>query len=169
LRDGLTAELERFPGLLRRFSDARMVRGVLVTGPFAQWTRHTVAPGGGAVLVGDAADFFDPFTGQGLYSALRGAELVAETVLPALQDIARGPLPKVALRGYTAARRSAFAGKWILERLIGTGVGWPWLAGRVVTRLARGPGLADLLIGATGNFVPASAVLAPSTLMRLLW
>jgi flavin-dependent dehydrogenase len=169
LRAGLTTELERFPGLRRRFGDARMVRDVLVTGPFAQWSRHAVAPGGGAVLVGDAADFFDPFTGQGLYSALRGAELVAETLLPALHDIVRGPLPGYALRPYAAARRRAFGGKWILERLIGTGVGWPWLAQRVVARLARGSDLADLLVGATGNFVPASAVLSPSTLMRLLW
>lgn len=169
LRAGLTAELERFPGLRRRFGGARMVRDVLVTGPFAQWSRHAVAPGGGAVLVGDAADFFDPFTGQGLYTALRGAELVTETLLPALRDIPRGPLPGFALRRYAAARRRAFGGKWILERLIGTGVGWPWLAGRVVARLARRPHLADLLVGATGNFVPAGAVLSPGTLMRLLW
>jgi flavin-dependent dehydrogenase len=168
LRAGLARELERFPGLRRRFDDARMVRDVLVTGPFAQWSRHSVAPGGGALLVGDAADFFDPFTGQGLYSALRGAELAAETLIAALSDVPRGPLPAIALRPYTAARRRAFAGKWVLERLIGIGVGWPWLARRVVRRLARGPALADLLVGATGNFVPAGAVLAPSTLFRLV-
>jgi flavin-dependent dehydrogenase len=127
-----------------------------------------VAPGGGALLVGDAADFFDPFTGQGLYSALRGAGLAATTLLAALAAVPRGPLPEAALHPYVAARRSAFLGKWILERLIGVGVGWPWLAGRVVRRLARLPELADLLVGATGNFVPAGAVLAPSTLVRFL-
>ena len=39
---------------------------------------RVIAPG--ALLVGDAADFFDPATGDGIYCALRGAELVAETV-----------------------------------------------------------------------------------------
>lgn len=168
LRDGLGSELERFPALRGRFDDATLVRSVLTTGPFAQLSRHAVAPGGGALLVGDAADFFDPFTGQGLYSALRGAELAAATLLTALAVVPRGPLPETALASYAAARRRAFAGKWILERLIGAGVGWPWLARRVVRRLARLPELADLLVGATGNFVPARAVLAPSTLARVL-
>jgi hypothetical protein len=141
---------------------------MLVTGPFAHWARSAVAPGGGALLVGDAADFFDPFTGQGLYSALRGAELAAATLVPALADGAPGPLSAAALAPYGTARRRAFVGKWVLERLISIGVGWPWLAGRVVGRLARIPALADLVVGATGNFVPARAVLSPPTLWRYL-
>jgi flavin-dependent dehydrogenase len=145
------------------------VREVLVTGPFAQWSRHAVAPGGGGLLVGDAADFFDPFTGQGLYSALRGAELAAEVLTSALANDGDGPVPARALEPYRRARRRAFAGKWLLERLIGVGVGWERLARRVVGRLARHPDLADLVVGATGNFVPARAVLTPSTLLQLLW
>jgi len=161
------AELERFPGLRGRFDPRRLVREVLVTGPFAQWSRASVADGGGALLVGDAADFFDPFTGQGIYSALRGAELAADTVAAALRH--GGPVGRAALAPYRRARRAAFAGKWVLERLIGLGVGWPALTERVVARLARRPDLADLLVGATGNFVPARAALAPGVLARLLW
>jgi menaquinone-9 beta-reductase len=164
----LIRALDRFPCLRDRFADARMVREVLVTGPFAQWSRESVAPGGGALLVGDAADFFDPFTGQGLYSALRGAELASQVIVAALAEQSRGPLRAAVLAPYAAARRRAFAGKWILERLIGIGVGWPWLAARVIHRLARHPALADLLVGATGNIVPARAVLAPANLIRLL-
>lgn len=167
VRAGFFAELERFPGLRGRFDPERLVREVLVTGPFARWSRHAVAPQGGALLVGDAADFFDPFTGQGIYSALRGAELVAEVLVPALDRA--GDLTHGSLAPYAAARRAAFAGKWILERLIGFGVGWPALTNRVVGRLARRPYLADLVVGATGNFVPARRVLAPGILARLLW
>jgi geranylgeranyl reductase family protein len=167
-RRGFFAELQRFPGLAGRFDQRRLVREVLVTGPFARWSRVAVAPG--ALLVGDAADFFDPFTGQGIYAALRGAELAAATLLPAL---ARGgaslPLSRAALDPYTRARRHTFAGKWWLERLIALGVGSPRLTDRVVSRLARRPDLADLLVGATGNIVPARRVLAPSVLARLLW
>ncbi|HYR31681.1 MAG TPA: NAD(P)/FAD-dependent oxidoreductase [Gemmatimonadales bacterium] len=159
------AELERFAGLAGRFDPRRLVRRVLVTGPFARWSRRTTADG--ALLVGDAADFFDPFTGQGIYAALRGAELAAEVLIPTLA--ADGPVTAAALAPYRRARRRAFLGKWTLERLIGLGVGWPALAERVIERLARHPALADLLVGATGNFVPARAALRPGVLARLLF
>src|SRR5207302_656635 len=123
--------------------------------------------GMGELHVGDAADFFDPCTGQGIYSALRGAELAADTVTAVLRH--GGSVGRAALAPYRRARRAAFAGKWVLERLIGLGVGWPALTERVVARLARRPDLADLLVGATGNFVPARAALAPRVLARLLW
>jgi flavin-dependent dehydrogenase len=160
------AELERFPGLAGRFDPRRLVRDVLATGPFAQWAQTVVVPG--ALLVGDAADFFDPFTGQGIYSAMRGAELAAQALVPALTS-SRGPVPLRALRPYARARRRTFRGKWLLERLIGLGVGWPALTNRVVRRLARRPELADLLVGATGNIVPAERVLTAGVLARLLW
>ncbi len=180
------AELERFPGLAGRFDPRRLVRDVLATGPFAQWSRTAVAPGGGAVLVGDAADFFDPFTGQGIYSAMRGAELAAECLIPILTSCpplrsGEGGRPEFPLsrreRGvggedlapYDRVRRREFRGKWLLERLIGVGVGWPALTDRVVRRLAARPDLADLLVSATGNIVPARRVLRASVLAQFLW
>jgi len=163
------AELEQFPGLAGRFDPQRLVRDVLATGPFAQWSRTAAAPGGGAVLVGDAADFFDPFTGQGIHSALRGAELAAGCLIPALARGISAPIPASALRPYVSARWQTFFGKWLLERLIGVGVGWPALTDRVVRRLARRPDLADLLVSATGNIVPARRVLRASVLAQLLW
>src|SRR5438477_10318321 len=205
-RAGFFAELERYPALAGRFERRRLVRDVLATGPFGQWARRPAVDG--ALLVGDAADFFDPFTGQGIYAALRGAELAADCLVPGLargvltpcpplrsgeggrhefplslrergpggEDPSReavrslsGPLPATMLEPYVCARRREFAGKWVLERLIGLGVGWPALVERVVARLARRPDLADLLVGATGNFVPARAALAPGVLARLLW
>jgi menaquinone-9 beta-reductase len=176
------AELDRFPGLAGRFDPRRLVRDVLATGPFAQWSRTAAAPGGGALLVGDAADFFDPFTGQGIYSAMRGAELAAACLIPALGLTPRPPLPAGeggrphreplpagSLIPYLRARRREFAGKWLLERLIGVGVGWPALTNRVVRRLAGRPDLADLLVSATGNIVPARRVLSASVLAQFLW
>ncbi len=166
MRDHFFESLDRFPGVAGRFAPAGLVRPVLVTGPFSQWSRRSIAPG--ALLVGDAADFFDPFTGQGIYAALRGAELAADTLIRALDGNGAGPLPLAALASYPRARRATFAGKWVLERLIGVGVGWPALATRVIHRLARRGDLADLLVGATGNFVPVRAALSLSNLAALL-
>jgi len=157
-------ELDRFPGLAGRFDPRRQVHEVLATGPFAQWARAAAVPG--ALLVGDAADFFDPFTGQGIHTALRGAELAAECLIPGL---APGVSATTPLQSYERARRRAFRGKWLLERLIGLGVGSPALTDRVVARLARRPDLADLVVSATGNIVPTRDVLAPSVLARMLW
>ena len=152
-------ELNRFPGVAGRFDPRRMVRRVLATGPFARWSRRPVTSG--ALLVGDAADFFDPFTGQGIYSALRGAELAAAAILDMLATGA-------SLQPYARARRREFAGKWLLERMIGIAVGWPALIERVVGRLLRRPELADLLVRATGNCIPARAALTPAVLAGLV-
>ena len=164
--EGFVRALDAFPKIRGRYRADRFTRPILATGPFAQWSRRSVADG--VLLVGDAADFFDPFTGQGIYSALTGAELAARVVGDALETGTPGPLSARALEPYRRGRWRAFAGKWVLERLIGFGVGSPGLATRVVRRLARRPDLADLLVGATGNFIPAGRVLHPATLADLI-
>jgi flavin-dependent dehydrogenase len=120
----------------------------------------------GAVLVGDAADFFDPFTGEGICAAFRGAELLEATLLPSLT---RGTPPApAALRAYGRARRRAFLGKWAVERAIGYAMLAPALFDRTVARLER-HGLAHTLIGVTGDFVPPRAVLNPLFLSRVVF
>lgn len=156
--------LDGFPGVAGRVLSGRLVRKVLTTGPFAAWSGRVVADG--AALVGDAADFFDPFTGEGIYSALLGASLLADAAGPALAD--RGPVTAARLAGYRRARRRAFAGKWAVERLIGYGMLFPALFDRAVERLGRRPGMADTLVGVTGDFVPAGRVLNPVFLARML-
>ena len=155
--------LRAFGPVARRIERAGIVRPVLATGPFSAWAGRVTADG--AALVGDAADFFDPFTGEGIYSALRGAELLAQAALPALER--PGPVGRADLAPYRRARRRTFAGKWAVERLIGYGMLFPRLFDRAVARLER-RGLAHTLIGVTGDFVPARAVLNPAFLARML-
>jgi len=151
------------PGVRGRVRPEGIVRDVMVTGPFDVRCRRST--GNGVLLVGDAADFFDPFTGEGICSALRGAELAAETLHECLR--APGPVTDHALRGYRAARRRAFLGKWIVERLIGYGMFAPALFDRAVERLER-RGMADVLIGVTGNFVSPWRVVNPGYLLRMV-
>ncbi len=150
--------------LAPRFARAERVTPVVATGPFASHARRAWAPG--IALVGDAADFFDPFTGEGIYSALRGGELLAE----ALRDAVRVSAPRAAddaLAAYDAARRREFAGKWIVERVIGAVVGSVPLINRAARNLSVRKPEADLLIGVTGDFVPASEVVRLSYLWKV--
>jgi flavin-dependent dehydrogenase len=142
--------------LALRFASAERVTPVVATGPFASYARRAWAPG--AALVGDAADFFDPFTGEGIYSALRGGELLADHVSQML-EASTPALGDASLREYDRARRREFGGKWIVERVIGAVVASPRLINRVARRLAARKDLADLLIGVTGNFVPPREVI----------
>ena len=142
--------------LALRFASADRVTPVVATGPFASYARRAWAPG--AALVGDAADFFDPFTGEGIYAALRGGEILADHVNESLAA-ATPALADAALREYDYARRREFGGKWLVERVIGAVVASPRLINRAARRLAARKDLADLLIGVTGNFVPAREVI----------
>jgi flavin-dependent dehydrogenase len=142
--------------LAPRFTKAERVSPVVVTGPFASHTRRAWAPG--VALVGDAADFFDPFTGEGIYSALRGGEMLADFAQEALSAPTVSAANKV-LSASDARRREEFRGKWLVERAIGTIVGTPMLINRAARSLSARKDLADLLIGVTGDFVPAREVL----------
>ena len=117
------------------------------------------------MLVGDAADFFDPFTGEGIYAALRGGELAAAAALRALDSSPNDD----ALRDYERARRAEFGGKWRVERLVGIAVAFPPLIERAALALSRRQDLADLFVGVTGDFVPPREVLRASYLMALLF
>jgi menaquinone-9 beta-reductase len=156
--------LAAFPEVGRRITHAAVARRVLATGPFAAWSGRVTADG--AALVGDAADFFDPFTGEGIYCALRGAELLANAAVPALER--PGIVTEDRLREYRRGRRRAFAGKWAVERLVGYGMCFPRLFDRAVARIGRRAGMADTFIGVTGDFVPARAVLNPLFLARMV-
>lgn len=169
MRDGtaayLTRWLEAHPTLASRFGGATRVTPVRATGPFASRARRPWHPG--AILTGDAADFYDPFTGEGIYSALRGGELLTEYALSAVRASSRDAHLR-ALRGYERARQQTFGGKWRVEQLIGMAVGMPPLLNHAARVLSRDRDLADLLIGVTGDFVPPRAVLTPRTLLRFL-
>jgi menaquinone-9 beta-reductase len=80
--DQLRALLAQFPTVRERVARAQLVSPVRGVGPFGRGTRRATADQ--ALLVGDAADFYDPFTGEGVFAALTGAELAAEAAASAL-------------------------------------------------------------------------------------
>lgn len=156
------------PAIAELFTAAERVDPVRATGPFASAARRAWTPG--AALVGDAADFFDPFTGEGIYAALRGGELLADHVVQSIAD-RRNASPSAgdgSMRAYDAARRAEFSGKWKVERLVGAAIAFPALINRAANVLSRRRDMADLLVGVVGDFVPPREVLSLRYLLRLL-
>ncbi|MBA4158155.1 MAG: FAD-dependent monooxygenase [Gemmatimonadetes bacterium] len=149
--------VRRYPAL----SAAERIEEVLATGPFDWPTRGAVADG--ALLVGDAAGYYDPFTGQGIFRALRGAELAAGTAGAALRH---GDVSAAALAPYERARRRGFGPGERVQRLVEFFVARPDLLKAVAGRLARRPALADALIAVTGDLKPVRSLLSPRVLAR---
>lgn len=165
-RDGfMRRELMRHHRVAARLGTADASTPVRAVGPFNWRARTAWIPG--AALVGDAAEFFDPFTGEGIYAAMRGAELLTAYAWEAARTTHERDAD-VALAAYDRCRRHEFAGKWAVERAIAAAVASPVLINRAARALAHRAELADTLVGVTGDFVPPGEVLRPGYILSLL-
>jgi flavin-dependent dehydrogenase len=118
------------------------------------------------LLVGDSAGFYDPFTGEGIFTALRSAELAAEVALPAIRA---GDCSTRALAAYTERRRALFDDKERVMRALQLVVRHRPIANRVGRLFARRPELLDLVMGVVGDFVPPRALLRRVPLLSRLF
>lgn len=117
------------------------------------------------MLVGDAAGFYDPFTGEGIYAALKTAEMAAGV---ADEVLGRDDLSARRLARYARLRSRWLRPKMRVWRLFQQIIRRERLVNRFGKGLSRHPELADLLVGLTGNYVPPRALLQPFVLLRLL-
>jgi len=153
------------PGLAARFAHAEHVTPVRATGPFAVHARRAWAPG--AALVGDAADFFDPFTGEGMFEALRGGELLGPYLCEALRaSSSRGA--DGALAAYDRSRRHEFASTWRVQKVVALAVAFPPLLNQAANAAEGRRTLSDLIVNVASGFSPASELMRPGVLRALL-
>lgn len=131
---------------IRVLGGARRIGPVQTTGPFDWPTRRVVADG--ALLVGDAAGYFDPLTGQGIYRAIRGARAAAEVVDARLREDRVGASD---LAAYEAMHASAFGGGERIQRIVEVVTSRPWLLSACAALLRNRSHLADRLIGLVGD------------------
>jgi len=125
---------------------------------------HRVASraGDGWILVGDAAGFLDPLTGEGLHRALVSAELAADAIDGHLRGEAG------ALRSYDRSMTARFRSKDVVTLLIQAFLARPALIRYAARRLARRDRLRETMGLVLGDLVPASRALEPSFLAGLL-
>jgi flavin-dependent dehydrogenase len=136
---------------------------VLASGPFDRPVHRVWSDG--VALVGDAAGYYDPFTGQGVFQALASAEALAPCVLHALAQ------PHAAaqhLHTYARRRRGLVRGARLVQRIIENVLARPHLANAAIARIARAPAFAHAILGVTGDLAPVSALLSPRALGSLI-
>ena len=124
---------------------AGLSRGRAARGGVASWRRR--------------GRFYDPFTGEGLYTALRGAELLAEVAHAALR---RATCSRGALAPYARARHAAFRGKARLTRMLQAVIAHRRLADLAAHALARRPRAARPDAGRARRLRAPGALLRPS-------
>ncbi|WP_338551556.1 NAD(P)/FAD-dependent oxidoreductase [Paenibacillus sp. KS-LC4] len=86
----LLSKVSELPELAERLQGADCTSEVLACGPFDRRVRATQQAG--LLLIGDAAGYYDPLTGQGIYRALSSAELAAPLLVQALESGSQTPL-----------------------------------------------------------------------------
>lgn len=155
------ARVKQLRHLARRVAGAEVTGRVRALGPLAY--RVAAPTVGGVLLVGDAAGFYDPFTGEGVFTGLRSAELAVDTATTALRE---GDCSAASLATYYRARRAVFAGKERLTHGLQLVIRHRHLANLTARLLARRPALLDVVLGALGDFVPPRALLTRGLLSR---
>jgi 2-polyprenyl-6-methoxyphenol hydroxylase-like FAD-dependent oxidoreductase len=157
---GKAAELGRGH---RSFEGAERIGARVAVGPLAFSVRAPAAPG--ALLVGDAAGVLNPFTGQGVFLALRGGIDAAATLGAALAEPGR---EAEYVAAYAARRGRDFAARRRLSKLVDLLLDVPFLTRRAAARLRSFPKTGEALMAALGGTLSPERALAPPVLGRLL-
>ncbi len=159
----LAVALRNFPELAARVEPVGLEDSVSVTGPFDRPVRRPWSAG--AVLIGDAAGYYDPFTGQGIHQALRSARLAAPAIAAALADPSA---EAAALRRYGRQLRLELTPTRVLQRIIEAALNRPRVMSRLIEGLARGDGAAARrLLRVTGDLAHPLTLLDPYLWLRL--
>lgn len=159
----LAEHVGRAPDLAGRVelpSDAGAIRAC---GPLACSTRAQTFDG--AALVGDAAGYVDPVTGEGLYFAMRGAALLAESLDGALRA---GRTDREALQPYATARRRELEPRRRLGLLLQRALRHPRLAAGVLALLEARPRILELILASTAAGTPPRELLRPALILPAL-
>jgi flavin-dependent dehydrogenase len=132
----------------------------LASGPFDVATRRCVVDG--VALVGDAAGYYDPFTGQGICHALTCAEILAGVLTTALRA---GDVSARRLRSYALRRDRIVRPARVLQQAIDLILRRPGIADAVIRQLSSRRHAARAILAATGDLLPPGSLLSPLTLL----
>jgi flavin-dependent dehydrogenase len=161
------SRIAALPAIAERLQRGRRVDPIRGIGSFACMTASPTFHGG--ALVGDAAGYVDPITGEGIFFALKGGELLAECVTDALRARTDRSAETRAWQTYRAGRRREIASRSALALLLQRGLRHPAIVRAAWRLMSARPALADLLVSVTGDYVPLRELRSPRVWARALW
>lgn len=163
LQELFFGKLAGAPHLRERLGAAQLAEPMVACGPLGARVNRVAGPG--AALVGDAAGFVDPLTGEGLYFAMQGAAYLAAALVEAL----RSPECEAqALASYARLRKASFSPRYGFARMLQRGLRRPGLPDQVMGLFARCPPLVTLMLGLTGDYLPPRGLFSPRVWRSLL-
>lgn len=155
-RAALDGELTAFAAHVssgrRRIDGATFAKAYHATGPLAHRTAHPTAKR--VLLVGDAAGFVDPFTGQGIFLALASARDAAAAISRALHH---APAERAAWQTYAGGVFGRIAERRRIASMMKLLLCAPLSARRAASALRRRPADFTFLIEAVSGNVRAGS------------
>jgi flavin-dependent dehydrogenase len=139
-----------------------------IAGAWPLGHRVTRRTGTGWLLVGDAAGFLDPFTGEGLHRALVSSELAAAAISAHLRGRAAASGDTDPFDAYERAMQRRFLAKDAVSWLVQAFLGRPALFDYAARRIAARPSVRATMGLVMGDLVPAGRALDPRFLAALL-
>jgi menaquinone-9 beta-reductase len=134
-----------------------------VAGAWPLGHRVTRRAGEGWLLVGDAAGFLDPFTGEGLHRAIVSAEVAAGAVADSVAAGVSQPLME-----YDRLMEAAFGIKDRVTSIVQLFLGLPPVFEYAARRLASRPDVRETLAAVIGDLAPARRAFDPGFLAAML-
>jgi geranylgeranyl reductase family protein len=151
LRSALRHYVQRSPSLRERF--AAPLENAEVTAAFPiQHITQSVAPAHHVFLIGDAAGFVDPLTGEGIFNALLSAQILVDCLRTRDREDVESKFTKSYVKLLAGKRRLNQTFQWILRR--------PALIESIAGFLLQKQRRADTFIGIVGNvYSPGAGLL----------
>lgn len=155
-RQRFESAIAGLPAVAERLRGAQRISPIRGASPIGHRVARVAGPGW--MLIGDAAGFVDPFTGEGIHRALRSSRAAAAALLGA-RDVPNA---------YRRERRAAFTAKAALSWAVQGALAAPGLMELAAARLESRPAVALKLGSALGDCRPATDALTPRAIWDML-
>lgn len=149
--------IQKSENLSQRFKNFDSTTKISTTFPIQHKTK-SILPRRNVALIGDAAGFVDPLTGEGMYNALLSAKLLAEAIIKDLDS--NFLISKQAFIHYQNSYSMVLNQKILLNRFFQSLIKKPRLVEQIARYLLKKQSRANIFIGIIGNiYSPVQGIL----------